>query len=163
VAAPRFRPEILIEARRTAGLTQAGLARLAARAITEAHGENSASSPTEAAPHARAIQDRISAWERGVDAPTAPYLPVLGQVLGLDPVTLLDVEADSPPFTALRLASGWTLKALEKETGINYSSLHRMSHGAARLSDDAARRLAKALHVSRAELIASIERERQAK
>jgi transcriptional regulator with XRE-family HTH domain len=105
------------------------------------------------------MQDRISAWERGVDAPTAPYVPVLARVLKIDPFTLFDVDPAAPPFTALRLARGWTLTALADETAINYSSLHRWSRGVAPIPELAAAKLAKVLRISRTELIASIDRE----
>jgi transcriptional regulator with XRE-family HTH domain len=106
------------------------------------------------------MQDRISAWERGVDAPTAPYVPLLARALTIDPLILFDVDPAAPPFAVLRIVRGWTLSALAEETGLNYSSLHRWSRGVAPIPDEAAARLAKALRITRAELVASIDRER---
>lgn len=106
------------------------------------------------------MQDRISAWERGVDAPTAPYVPLLARALNIDPLILFDVDPAAPPFAVLRVVRGWTLSALAEETGLNYSSLHRWSRGVAPIPDDAAAKLAKALRITRAELGASMERER---
>ncbi|WAX58489.1 helix-turn-helix domain-containing protein [Jatrophihabitans cynanchi] len=160
MAVPRFRPETLIEARKKADLTQADLAKRAERIWGPSRGEPPEDSATEVARRVRVMQDRISAWERGVDAPTAPYIPMVARALKINPLDLFDVDPAAPPFTALRLVRGWTLTALAQETGINYSSLHRWSRGVAPMPNEAAAKLAKALHVTRAELVASIDRER---
>lgn len=102
---------------------------------------------------------RISAWEGGVDAPSAPYIPPLARVLGLNPLVLFVVDPTAPTFTALRLAAGKTIVALAKSTGISYTSLHRMVRGVSRLSDTSAQKLADALQVTPAEVVAAIARE----
>jgi DNA-binding transcriptional regulator YdaS (Cro superfamily) len=58
------------------------------------------------------------------------------------------------------MAAGLTLQALSEQTGISYTSLHRMTLGVTRVPDDAAARLAATLGVTPAELRASIDRNR---
>lgn len=160
MATPRFRAAVLLDARRKAKLTQL---QLATRAVEAIDGGRSAATGSESESVARRIrswESRIGAWERGVDAPTAPYVPTLARLLRVKPLSLFEVDPAEPPFTALRLAAGWTLQALAEATGLSYTSLYRMVRGVTQLPDDVATRLAKKLDVTRAELRASIARER---
>ena len=158
MAVPRFRPSVLLEARERAGLTQLQLATLAEQATP---GKRDGLPPAaETARRIRTWESRIGAWERGVDAPSATYIPTLAKLLDVAPLTLFDVDPAEPPFTALRLTAGLTLQALATETGLSYTSLHRMVRGVTQMPDAAAARLATALSLSREELLASIARDR---
>ena len=157
MAVPKFRPSVLLEARRQAELTQSQLADLADSAATPS--DSARDKPQERTRRVEAWASRISAWEGGIDAPSAPYVPTLARVLGLDPLALFVVDPAGPTFTALRLAAGKTIVALAESTGISYTSLHRMVRGVSRLSDTSAEQLADALHVTPAEVVAAIARE----
>ena len=161
MASPRFRPSVLLEARRRAKLTQLELATLAEEAaLVERQPVSKSDQPEERARRISAWESRIGAWERGIDTPSATYIPTLARVLGVEPLALFDVDPAAPSFTALRMAAGLTLQALSEATGISYTSLHRMARGVARVPDDAAERLAETLGVAPAELRASIDRDR---
>ncbi len=161
MGSPRFRASVILEARQRANLTQLELATLAEEASTQ--GRRPRLKQESAAERSRRIsawQGRIGAWERGIDTPSATYIPTLARVLSVDPLTLFDVDPAAPPFTGLRMAAGLTLQALSEATKISYTSLHRMARGAAKVPDDAAERLAATLGVTPAELRASIDRNR---
>lgn len=162
MAVLKFRPAALLEARQRAGLTQLQLARLAENAAShQAAGLlQSADEKTETARRIRTWDSRIRAWERGIDAPSAPYIPTLARLLDLAPLSLFDVDPAEPSFTALRLAAGLTLQALADRTGLPYTSLHRMVRGVTPIPAGTAGRLAAALGVTRAELLESIARDR---
>jgi transcriptional regulator with XRE-family HTH domain len=161
VAVPKFRPSALLEARERAGLTQLQLATLADRAFPRTPPRGSKLSPEdEAVRRIRTWDSRIRAWERGIDAPSAPYIPTLAQLLDLPPLSLFDIDPAAPTFTALRLAAGLTLQALADRTGLPYTSLHRMVRGVTQMPTGTAGRLAEALGVTRDELLASVARDR---
>jgi transcriptional regulator with XRE-family HTH domain len=152
---------VILEARKRANLTQLELATLADEAAT--HGRSPRLNQESAAERARRIsawESRIGAWERGIDAPSATYIPTLARVLAIEPLAMFDVDASAPPFTALRLAAGLTLQAVAEATGISYTSLHRMTRGVSKVPDDAVSRLAESLGVTVRELLASIDRDR---
>lgn len=161
VAVPKFRPSALLAARERAGLTQLQLATLAENATsrTTVGSAQSVAEETETARRVRTWDSRIRAWERGIDAPSAPYIPTLANLLDLPPLSLFDVDPAAPSFTALRLAAGLTLQALARRTGLPYTSLHRMVRGVTQMPAGTAARLAKALGVTRDELLASIARD----
>ena len=160
MAAPRFRPAVLLDARERAKLTQLQLATRADEATEHRHSPAKGDAAAEQARRIRTWESRIGAWERGIDAPSAPYIPTLARLLQLEPLSLFEVDPSAPPFTALRLAAGLTLQALAEATGISYTSLHRMVRGVSRLSGDAAEQLAGTLGVTVPDLVASIERDR---
>ena len=161
VAVPRFRPSVLLEGRQRAQLTQLELATLAEEAARGARQPVSKGDPAEERTRRiSAWENRIGAWERGIDSPSATYIPTLARVLRIEPLTLFDVDPAAPSFTALRMAAGLTLQALSEATGISYTSLYRMGRGVSKVPDDAAERLAETLGVTPAELRASIDRER---
>jgi transcriptional regulator with XRE-family HTH domain len=157
MAAPRFRAAALLQARRLAGLTQS---ELAARAVQEEDRGAGGLSGTERARRVRTWQGRIGAWERGVDSPSASYVPTLARLVGVEPLVLFDVDPAAPSFTALRLSAGLTLQALAAVTGMSYTSLYRMSRGVAPVPAEAGVRLAAALGVSGRELAEAIARDR---
>ena len=161
MASPRFRPSVLLEGRQRAQLTQLELAILAEEAERAAWQPVSKGDPAEERTRrVSAWESRIGAWERGIDSPSATYVPTLARVLGVAPLALFDVDPAAPPFTALRMAAGLTLQALSEATGISYTSLYRMGRGVSKVPDHAAERLAETLGVTPAELRASIDRER---
>src|SRR5213592_4920428 len=111
VAVPRFRPSVLLEGRQRAQLTQLELATLAEEAARAARQPVSRGDPAEERTRrVSAWESRIGAWERGIDSPSATYVPTLARVLGVAPLALLDVDPAAPPFTALRMAAGLTLQ-----------------------------------------------------
>jgi transcriptional regulator with XRE-family HTH domain len=149
-----------LEARRRASLTQLELAMRAEAA--EPTGLQPVFKDDPARERARRIaawENRIGAWERGIDAPSVTAIPTLAGVLGIEPLSMFDADPAAPSFTALRLAAGLTLQALAEATGISYTSLHRMARGVSSVPDDAARKLADALGVTVPELRASIDRD----
>lgn len=160
MALPRFRPSVLLDARGRAGLTQLQLATLADEAAPRRQQESTRSADEDRARRIRTWESRIGAWERGVDAPSATYIPTLARLLDLEPLALFEVDPSSPPFTALRLAAGFTLQALADATGISYTSLHRMVRGVTELPEQAARQLARTLLVTPDELRAAVRRDR---
>ncbi len=157
---PKFRPSALLEARERAGLTQLQLATLAENATSSQPTGSSQAAAEETTRRIRTWDSRIRAWERGIDAPSAPYIPTLAQLLDLSPLSLFDVDPAAPSFTALRMAAGLTLQALADRTGVPYTSLHRMVRGVTQMPAGAAGRLATALGVTRVELLESIARDR---
>ena len=159
MAVPRFRPSVLLEARQRANLTQLQLATWADAATPVERQAVSTGDPAEERMRRIAAwESRIGAWERGIDTPSATYIPTLAGVLGVEPLALFDVDPAAPSFTALRLAAGLTLQALSRATGISYTSLHRMARGVSKVPDNAARKLAHALSVTVPQLRASIDR-----
>jgi transcriptional regulator with XRE-family HTH domain len=161
VAVPRFRPSVLLEARKRANLTQLQLATLAEEASPAGQEKEPKGDPVEErAQRISAWESRIGAWERGIDTPSATYIPTLARVLAVEPLALFDVDPAAPPFTALRLLAGLTLQALSEAAGISYTSLHRMTRGVSRVPENAEEELARVLGVTAEELRASIARER---
>jgi transcriptional regulator with XRE-family HTH domain len=158
--APRFRPTVLLKARERANLTQLQLATRASEATGGGRLPETSDAAAEQARRIRTWESRIGAWERGVDTPSATYIPTLARLLDLEPLSLFEVDPTAPPFTALRLAAGLTLQALANTTGLSYTSLHRMVRGVTQLPEDAASRIARALSVAPADLVAAIERDR---
>jgi len=49
---------------------------------------------------------RIRVWEMGLERPRPRLVPRLAEVLGVDPLHLLDVDVADPPLVALRVAAG---------------------------------------------------------
>ena len=135
--APRFRRALLTELRERAGLTRTELA----RRVGVASGE------------------RIGSWERGIDQPSAPYLPRLAQALGVEPIELLDLDAEAPTFTALRYVAGLTIEDLAKAVGVRYGVMQRIDRGVVEPRDDLAKRLAAALGVKTAQVVAAHRRQ----
>lgn len=131
--APRFRRELLAELRERAGLTRTELA----RRVGVASGE------------------RIGSWERGIDQPSAPYLPRLAQALGVEPIELLDVDVKAPTFTALRYVAGLTIEDLAKAVGVRYGVMQRIDRGVVEPPDDLVKRLAAALGFKPAQVVAA--------
>src|SRR6478609_7719944 len=76
VAVPRFRPSVLLEGRQRAQLTQLELATLAEEAARAARQPVSKGDPAEERTRrVSAWESRIGAWERGIDSPSATYIP----------------------------------------------------------------------------------------
>src|SRR6476659_6642282 len=98
-------PNLLLEGRQRAQLTQLELATLAEEAARAARQPVSKGNPAEERTRrVSAWENRIGAWERGIDAPSATYIPTLARVLFVDPLTLFDVDPAAPHFTGLRMA-----------------------------------------------------------
>ena len=49
---------------------------------------------------------RIRVWELGLERPRPRHVPRLAAALGVEPLHLLEVDADDPPLAALRVAAG---------------------------------------------------------
>jgi transcriptional regulator with XRE-family HTH domain len=124
VPPPRFRTELVQEARERLGLSRSELAELAG-----------------------VTRERVWAWERGRDQPTASVVPPLARALGLSPMDLLDVDPDRPTFAALRIAAGVTLQDLAHRTGIPYTRVHRIERGTSSASAQDVAALSRVLEV----------------
>ena len=73
---------------------------------------------------------------------------------------MFDVDPSLPPFTALRLARGFTIQGLADATGISYTSLYRMLRNLIELPDHAAEALAVAMGMTTEDLRAALARDR---
>lgn len=49
---------------------------------------------------------RIRVWEMGLEHPRPRLVPRLAAAVGVEPLYLLDVDANDPPLAALRVAAG---------------------------------------------------------
>jgi transcriptional regulator with XRE-family HTH domain len=114
-AVPRVRQSLLLDARRRENLTQLQPAmRAMAAEPAERQSPSRGDASEERARRIAAWENWIGAWERGVDAQSAPYIPPLARAVGVDPLALFDVDLAGRPFTALRMAAGLTLQALSE-------------------------------------------------
>ncbi|MCW2525281.1 MAG: putative transcriptional repressor [Pseudonocardiales bacterium] len=88
---------------------------------------------------------RIAAWERGVEQPSASYVPKLARALGVSALSLYGTAAKDPDFKTLLMAAGLSLLALSAASGVPYTTCQRIEHGVSRPSQDAVAQLAAAL------------------
>ena len=80
---------MLLEGRQRAQLTQLGLAILAEEVARAARQSVSKGDPAEERTRqVSAWESRIGAWERGIDSPSATYIPTLARVLRVEPLEL---------------------------------------------------------------------------
>lgn len=104
---PRFRGDRLTAARLAAGLT-----------------------PLDLAAAVDGSESQIRAWETGRTAhPRPPLVPRLAAALGIDPLTLLDVDPADPPLAALRLAAGLSVHDIAKAAGTSSMRYYRIEAG----------------------------------
>lgn len=107
MSAVRLRGERVAELREAAGLSQGRLAELlGVRSRTQ-----------------------VWEWERGEQQPQPRVFARLAAVLEVDPLALLDVDAEDPPLAGLRLAAGLSLQELATASGLSYSTLRRLESG----------------------------------
>jgi transcriptional regulator with XRE-family HTH domain len=126
-AVPRVRQSVLLDARRRENLTQLQPAmRAMAAEPAERQSPSRGDASEERARRIAAWENWIGAWERGVDAQSAPYIPPLARAVGVDPLALFDVDLAGRPFTALRMAAGLTLQALSEAA--EYDAAERTQH-----------------------------------
>jgi hypothetical protein len=52
------------------------------------------------------MEGRIGAWERGIDTPSATYIPTLARVLGVEPLALFDIDPGRAVFHGVAHGSG---------------------------------------------------------
>lgn len=149
MASPRFRPAVLLEARERAKLTQLQLATLAESTTQRRHSGSTRTRAAETSRRIRTWESRIGAWERGVDAPSAPYIPTLARLLDLEPLSLFEVDPAGAAIYGEGLAAGLTLQALADAVGLSYTSLYRMVRGVTQMPDGVAGRLTNNLGVTR--------------
>ncbi|WAX55817.1 helix-turn-helix domain-containing protein [Jatrophihabitans cynanchi] len=107
MAQARFRGDRLAEARRQNGMSQSQLA--------EAIGT--------------AGRERISQWERGVEQPQPKLLRAVADVLGVDPLLLMDVDTGARTLRDLRLAAGMSLRDARTAAGLPYTTYYRLENG----------------------------------
>lgn len=70
---------------------------------------------------------RIQAWESGVvERPRPRYLSPLAAELGIDPMSLLDVDPTDPPLAALRLVAGLRMQDVSELTGLHPMTYQRL-------------------------------------
>ncbi len=79
-------------------------------------------------------EQRVGEWERGTQQPHPRQLVALARELQVQPLQLLDVDADDPPLQALRLAAGLTLQEMAEASGLAFSTYRRLEVGAVRRS-----------------------------
>lgn len=141
VAQPDFSGRRLAEARRAAGLTEEDLA----GAIGVSSGL------------------RIRAWESGeAERPRPRFIPLLAEALGIDPLSLLDVDPEDPPLVALRVAAGKAIQDVCNELGMALMNYQRLESGivAYELDESTAVGLADAFGVTAARVRAALRRSR---
>lgn len=143
MAQARFRGDRLAEARRQSGLSQSQLA--------EAIGT--------------AGRERISQWERGVEQPQPKLLRAVADVLGVDPLDLMDVGTDARTLRDLRLAAGLSLRDARVAAGLPYTTYYRLETGVgvAPPSRKVLSQVARALGVPVVVVESAIERTRRAR
>lgn len=75
---------------------------------------------------------RVRMWEAGAEHPRPRFVPRLAQVLGVDPLQLLDVDTQDPPLVALRLAAGRATTEMSSPgmSAMTYARLEDGRHGA---------------------------------
>lgn len=145
MALPAFRGDRLRVARMAAGITEEELA-----------GRLGLSSGV-----------RIQAWESGiVERPRPRFLPPLAAELGIDPMSLLDVDLADPPLAALRLVAGHRMQDVSELTGMHpmtYQRLESTGRTGRRLplTDELIGRLAAAFGTSPANVWAALEASRR--
>ncbi len=108
VSAVRLRPGLLAQLRRSAGLSQA-----------------------EVAARVEGLQreQNLGDWERARAQPHPRFIPPLAAVLGVEPLSLLDVDPEDPPLEALRLAVGLSQLELEVRSGVHRTTYARLEKG----------------------------------
>lgn len=75
-------------------------------------------------------ESQIRAWETGRTAhPRPPLVPRLAAALGVDPLTLLDVDPADPPLAALRLAAGLSVHDVAAAAGTSSMRYYRLEAG----------------------------------
>ena len=106
---------------------------------------------------------RISLWERGVEQPHVRYLPAIAAVLHMKALSLLDVDEQDPPLSALRMAAGLTVPEVVEESGIPYTTYYRVESGNVRGEPPTrlAMAIARALRVPPARLELAVARSRR--
>lgn len=141
MALPSFRGDRLLAARTAAGLTEEELA-----------GRVGLSSGV-----------RITAWESGiVERPRPRFLPPLAVELGIDPMSLLDVDPADPPLSALRLVAGLRMQDVSELTGLQAMTYQRLENTGRTgrrlpLTDELIARLAAAFGTQPANVWAALE------
>jgi len=106
---------------------------------------------------------RIRAWESGEsERPRPRFIPLLAAALGIDALTLLDVDPEDPPLAALRIAAGKTTHDLYDETGLAAMRYQRLESGinAYKLDHATVEGLARAFAVTPQRIRAAVARSR---
>ncbi len=108
MSAVRLRPGLLAQLRRAAGLSQA-----------------------EVAARVEGLQreQNLGDWERARAQPHPRFIPPLAAVLGVEPLSLMDVDPEDPPLEALRLAVGLSQLELEVRSGVHRTAYARLEKG----------------------------------
>lgn len=111
MSAVRLRPGLLAQLRRSTGLSQA-----------------------EVAARVEGLQreQNLGDWERARAQPHPRFIPPLAAVLGVEPLSLLDVDPEDPPLEALRLAVGLSQLELEVRSGVHRTTYARLEKGTRR-------------------------------
>lgn len=105
-------------------------------------------------------EQRVGEWERGTQQPHPRQLVALARELQVQPLQLLDVDAEDPPLQALRLAAGLTLHEMAQASGLAFSTYRRLEVGAVRRSPspEALQRISAALQVAPERVAAALGR-----
>jgi transcriptional regulator with XRE-family HTH domain len=118
---------------------------------------------------ARAIgtagRERISQWERGVEQPQPKLLRAVADVLGVDPLELMDIDGETRTLRDLRIAAGMSLRDARVAARLPYTTYYRLEQGTgvAAPSAKVVSQVARALGVPVSAVQSAIERSRRAR
>jgi DNA-binding XRE family transcriptional regulator len=79
---------------------------------------------------------RVRVWETGLERPRPRFVPRLAAALGVDPLYLLNVDAEDPPLAALRLAAGFATNEVTAP-GLSVMTYVRLEDGRPGVDDSA--------------------------
>jgi transcriptional regulator with XRE-family HTH domain len=110
-------------------------------------------------------RERISQWERGVEHPQPRQLRAVADVLGLDPLELMDVEVNARTLRDIRVAAGMSLRDARLAAKMPYTTYYRLENGVGVGSPSATvvSQVAHALDVPVRVVQSAIERSRRAR
>ena len=90
------------------------------------------------------------------------YLPAMAAALHMEALSLLDVDEQDPPLSALRMAAGLTVPEVVEASGIPYTTYYRVESGGVRGEPPTrlTKAVAHALRISPARLELAVARSR---
>lgn len=109
------------------------------------------------------VRSQVSAWEAGrTERPRPLLMPRLATALGVDVMTLLDVDPADPPLAALRLAAGLSVRDASRAAGTSLMGYQRLEVGRSHAppQDNLLAAVAAGLGVSLAQVQAAVRRSR---
>ena len=140
------------------------MARLVGAALARAREAAGLTQPALALELGVSSGTRVSLWERGAEQPQPKFVPMMAQILGVEPLRLLDGDPDQPTISALRLAAGLTRDEVWEQARITRMTYHRIDRGVGVRAPDPSvvRAIATLLGVSPEDTLDAIHRARGA-